>query len=428
MKRLSWEIILAGLFFVAIAIYLLGKPSGGPDKGPTAEKTPEEPSPPDKPSPIQVIDVENLKELAQLEELRKLQSIESEDQTESLKRLKELAHLIPSETRDEFLTEIDNALREFSDGDIRINFDSDDQLIIINREFDSLEQGAWGETSPGVYTYINEFDATDISEASISIPSGSITIVGTNEKNAKFTVQASGQIDSKEDLVSKITTTSSIGNDEANFLLENTSTSNEINLQLQATLYIPENMELSANTNGGHIEVTNIIGDQVYETGGGHINLNRLKGDVIAISGGGHLTAEDISGDITMKSVGGHLIVKNCDGDATLDTKGGNIEIKNITGEIVSSTQGGNILISLIQLVDDITAQTFAGNVQISIPSNSNADIQIEASNTVEFNGFSSNAFQGNKSKSKAEGELNGGGDEILAYTKHGKVIINGNE
>lgn len=428
MKRFSWEIILAGLFFVAISIYLIGKPSNGNDDAPFADKTPTEPTKPHQPSSVHVIDVQNIKELAQLKELREQQSDENVDQTENLKRLKELAHLIPDEARDEFLTEIDNVLREFSDGDIQINFDTDDALIIINREYDNLEQEAWGETSPGVYTYINEFDASEISESSITLPGGSITIVGTNEKMAKLTVQASGQISSKEDLASKIATSSSISDNKAIFLLENISQSSDVNLQFQATLYVPEVMELSTYTKGGHINVTNIIGDQVYETGGGHINLNRVTGDVVAVSGGGHVSAEEVSGDITLKSVGGHLLLKDCVGDATLTTKGGNIEIENVTGEIMSSTQGGNITIALEQVIEDITAETFAGNVKISIPSMAKANIELEASNAVELIGFSFNAFDGNKLKNKTSGTLNGGGIEIIAFTKYGKVSIIANE
>lgn len=426
MKRLSWEIILTGLFFVAIALYLLGKPSGEYHEGPIASNEPNAPKPPSTPSSVHVIDIESLKELALLKEL---ESSEDGDQAESLRKLKSLAHLIPSEARDEFLTEIDNVLKELSNGDIKINFDSDDQLIIVNRDYDNLKLDAWGETSPGVYTFMSEFDASDITEASITLPGGSITIVGTNENNARFTVQASGQISSKEDLTSKVRTISNIGKDRAIFSLETDEySSDNLNIQLQATLYIPENMELSTSTKSGHIEVTNIIGDQVYETGGGHIKLNRVKGDIIAISGGGHVSAVEVSGDITMKSVGGHLTLKKCDGDATLDTKGGNIEIKDVKGEIISSTQGGNILIALSELMDDITAETSAGNIQIFIPSNSSAEIEIEASNSVELNGFSFSAFDGNKSKNKATGKLNNGGPDVIAFTKYGKVIITGNE
>ncbi len=426
MKRLSWEIILSGLIFVAIALYLLGKPSGEYNEGPTANNEPNAPTPPTTPSPVHVIDIESLKELAVLEEL---ESTEDVDQAEGLRKLKSLAHLIPSEARDEFLTEIDNVLKELSNSDININFDSDDQLIIVNRDFDNLKLDAWGETSPGVYTFISEFEASDISEASISLPGGSITIIGTNDNNARFTVQASGQISSKEDLASKIRTISNLENDRAIFSLEtDENSSDDLNIQLQSTLYVPANMELSTFTKAGHIEVTNINGDQVYETGGGHIKLNRVTGDIIAVSGGGHVTAVEVSGDITMKSVGGHLTLNKCDGDATLDTKGGNIDIKDVTGEIISSTQGGNILIALNKLSDDITAETSAGNIQIFIPTNSNAEIEIEASNSVDLNGFSFSAFDGSKSKNKAAGKLNNGGPEIIAYTKYGKVIITGNE
>ncbi len=426
MKRFSWEIVLAGLFFVAVALYLIGKPSNNNNDDPTASATPTAPNPPNTPSPVSVIDIEGLKELATLNELRDLESLQGLDQAEDLRKLKALAHLIPAEARDEFLTEIDNVLREFSNGDIQINFDSKDQLIIVKREYDNLEQGKWSETSPGIYTFLNEFDASNISSTSVSLYGGSITIVGTSEKNAKFTVQASGQISSEADLRSKIETFSSMEDNEAVFYLKSIGNPVGLNLQLQATLYIPENMELTTHTDAGHIEATNINGDQLYETGGGHIKLNRVKGDVVAVSGGGHVSIDEVTGDVTMRSSGGHLTLNNCVGDATLDTKGGNIEIKEVTGEIISSTLGGNISIFLKKLIDDITAETSAGNVQISIPTSSGADIDLQASNSVELNGFSSTAFDGSKTKSKAKGELNGGGPEVLAYTKHGQVVVNG--
>ena len=142
MKRFSWEIILAGLFFVAVAIFLLGKPSSkGNDDGPATAQGVNVPTPPNSPSPVRVIDVESLKELAALKELKKLENIKDGDQAENLRKLKALAHLIPSDARDEFLTEIDNVIRELSNEDIHINFDSNDKLLIINREYENLEQG-----------------------------------------------------------------------------------------------------------------------------------------------------------------------------------------------------------------------------------------------------------------------------------------------
>lgn len=429
MKRLSWEIILAGLFFVAIALYLLGKPSqnGGDDRGSaTAENIPVKPTPPAPPNQVHVIDLDNLEELASLEELRELESLKELNDVENLKKLKELAHLIPAEARDEFLTEIDNVVREWSNDGVRINFELDDKLIVVNREYDNVEEGKWGNTSPGVYTFLNEFDASQITTSSVKIPSGSISIIGTKEKTAKFTVQASGQISSKEELNSMISTFSKIEDGEASFLLENTGDKETQNIQIQATLYIPETMELVTKTGGGHIDATNITGDQLYETGGGHIKLNHVKGDIIAVTGGGHVKVEDAEGDVTLKSAGGHLSLKNSTGDATLDTKGGNIDLKEVNGDIIASTLGGNIMLSYKNsFTNDATLETSAGNIQIWLPKSSGADIELQGSTGVELIGFS---VTGTQTKTKVYGKINQGGPEIIGYSKYGKVTLSGND
>ncbi len=426
MKRISWEIVLAGLFFVAIALYLIEIPSGGDDSGgATAENAPQEPTPP-TPNQVHVIDLENLEELAALEELQKLENLNEIDNAESLQKLKALAHLIPTEARDEILTEIDNVLRELSDENIHINFEMDDKLLVINREYENTVQGEWENTSPGVYTFLNEFDATSITSTSVKIPSGSITVIGTKDKMAKFTVQASGQISSKEDLISKLNTTSIIDDGEARFVLENVNENGWNNIQLQTTLYIPENMELVTNTGGGHIEATNINGDQIYETGGGHIKINKVTGDILAVSGGGHVKVEDADGDVTLKSEGGHLVLKNCTGDASLNTKGGNIDAKEIHGEVIASTQGGNIMLIYREpITNDATLETSAGNIQIWMPKISNATVELQGSNAVELQGFT---VEGSRTKTKVTGKINQGGPEIIGFSKYGKVTLAGND
>ncbi len=426
MKKFSWEIILAGLFFVALALYLIGKPSNNDDDFGTtrADNVPVEPTPP--PPPPGQVTVIDLEELASLRELEELQNLSEISDAESLEKLRALAKLIPTEARDEMLTEIDKVLRELSDEKIQIDFEMDDKMIVINRKFDNVESGEWGNTSPGVYTFLNEFDASSISSSSINLPSGSINIVGTNDIKAKFTVQASGQISSEEDLKSKIRAISVFEDGEANFVLENLDETNTSNIHLQATLYIPERMEISSNTGGGHIEVINIKGDQVYETGGGHIKLHKVKGDIVAVSGGGHVQVDDADGDVTLRSAGGHLILKNCTGEATLDTKGGNIEAKDIKGDVIASTQGGNImLIYNTTITSDATLETSAGNIQIWMPKTSGADIELQASSAVELKGFTVN---GSQSKTKVKGTINQGGPDIIGFSKFGKVTLSGND
>ncbi len=420
MKKLSWEIVLAGLLFIAVAIYLIGKPSGN-DYDDYADAAPEAaPTPPDKPSPVHVIDLENLAELSALEELEKLSELED------LEKLKDLAHLIPNEVRDDFLTELDVALRELSEEKISISFEKDDKLIVINTEYDEESIGAWSNTSPGVYTYVNEIDASNITSSAISVPQGSIKIVGSNEQNARFTIQASGQINSIEELSSQIQGVAAITNQEAIFSVEYLDNASTKNIQIQTTLYLPETIPLVASSGGGHIEATNIHASQTYETGGGHIKLSNLKGDVIAISGGGHISLEEAEGDVTMKTSGGHLTLKKNSGDAYLDTEGGNIEVKEVNGEVTASTNGGNIILVYREAIsNDATLQTSAGNIQIWMPKFSTASVMLEASNAVELKGFT---VDGTVSKKQAKGTINNGGPEITGFSKYGKVTLAGND
>ncbi|RNC84708.1 MAG: hypothetical protein ED557_06940 [Balneola sp.] len=421
MKKLSWEIVLAGFLFIAIAIYLSGKPSGNDyDDHTDAAPAPTAPTPPDKPSPVHVIDLENLSELSALAELEKISELED------LEKLKTLAHLIPNEVRDEFLTEVDVALKELSDSKIEISFDQDDKIIVINTSYDEASKGVWSNTSPGIYTYVNELDVSNITSTAISLPQGSVKIVGSSEETAKFTIQASGKIKSIEELNSHIQGIAKVNDREAIFSMEYLDGEPIENIQIQATLYIPETIPLVVNSGGGHIEATNIHADQTYETGGGHIKLNKLKGEVIAVSGGGHISVIEADGDVTLKTSGGHLVLKNCSGDATLKTDGGNIDVKEVAGEIMASTNGGNVqLIYNRPITNDATLETSAGNVLVWMPKSSQASVMLEASSAVELKGFIVN---GEVSKTKAKGTINDGGAEIIGFSKYGKVTLAGND
>ena len=424
MKKVSWEIIIAGLFFVGVAIYLLGKPPV--HKATTrvsAIEKPDTPPPPPKPSQVHVIDLQQLESLSNLKELEELEKLED---LKHLEKLKDLAHLIPAQTRDEFLTEIDKAVREYSNDEVSINIDLNDKLIVVNRDFSDAVPGTWTKTSPGVFTYFNEFDASSISSAALDIPFGSISVVGTREPTGKFTVQASGDINSVTDLQAQFSASANVTGEKAAFIITQDSTSDFLNVQLQVTLYIPEATALAANTSAGHIEVTNLRGEQVFETGGGHIKLARINGKVTAVSEGGHIYLNNSEGDFMLRSAGGHIFAKNCVGKTVLSTTGGNVEAKNVDGEIIASTNGGNVMVFVNKAGHDITAETSAGNVVISIPSGTAANIEAKASSSVDISGIN---FEGNKSKTQARGLINGGGNiDITAYSKFGNVVIKKND
>ena len=427
MKRISWEIILAGLFFVGVAIYLIGRPSESDNSVRVSVADVPAPPEPPKPDKVHVIDLNRLEAISSVKaELKELEALQNKDNLKNLEQLKELAHLIPAQARDEFLTEIDKALRDLSDDEISINFDMKDNLIVVNRDY-NVEEGKWSLTSPGVYTYQYVFDASRLESSAIDLPYGSIMIVGTNEPNAKLTIQASGQIDSESDLNSQLSTFTVVNSESATFKVSPNSDTRSQNIQLQATLNLPENMSVTATTESGHLEITNISGDQVYKTGGGHIKLSRIGGDVSAYTSGGNIRLDNSNGDFDIRSDGGHIQAKNSTGDLNLITQGGNIDISEIKGEFSAVTKsGGNITVNQSVVNNDMVMETAAGSITINIPSATVADVKLKASASVEVIGI---PFDGTKTSNWMNGSLNGGGKlDIVAVSKLGKVLIKKND
>jgi hypothetical protein len=427
MKRFSWEIVLAGLLFVFVAIYLMGRtsPDSSYEREVRATQMQEPPEPPKPPTNVQVIDLQNLKELEELKHLSELEQLNQLDRVETLQSLKEVAHLLPSETRDEFLTELDQAIRELSNDEVKIDINLDDNIIVLNRDVD-VQEGSWTLTSPGVYTYLSTFDASEINSASINLPTGNITIIGTRDSTARFSVEASGQIDNDDQLSKKLVAQSVLDGNEVTLAVSASDNFYQQNIQLQATIYVPENIEVSGTTKAGHIEITNLHGDQTFETGGGHIKLKKVHGDIVAVTRGGHMWLEDGSGELTFNSTGGHLSVNKFSGEVSLKTAGGNIEINDVDGEITCATSGGNIGIDLKKAEYDITAETSAGNIQIAIPSSTSAEIDLKGSTGVEVNGLTlSDAL---KTKTRVKGVINDGRSDIIAFTKYGNVLLKSND
>ncbi|MEQ9263763.1 MAG: DUF4097 family beta strand repeat-containing protein [Balneolaceae bacterium] len=420
MKKFSWEIIVAGLLFIFVALYLIGKPSKEEAESTAAVAVVPTPEDAAEPTPVRTIDLKNLEELAALKELENVELNEEE----LLKSLKGMAHLLPSEVREEFQEEIEKALSEITDEDISINLDLDGSQIVLNRNM-HMEQGKWSSTSPGVYSYLNEFDASSVEDVVLKLPYGSITVVGSTDNKSSLVLHASGQVSSTQDLEAHLSPDFKVTDSEAVFKIEPRGSTHEHNIQLQAILSIPENIELVVETSTGHIETSNIQGEQVYKTGGGHMKLNNIQGDVTAISEGGHITIKDCSGEFLVRSGGGHLKASNCTGEMLLKTSGGNIEALNVDGELAASTQGGNIIISMKNFTDDLTAETSAGNIQIALPSSTNADIELKASSLVEVSGIT---FDGTKQKTNLKGTLNSGGSDIIAFSKYGQVTVKSND
>jgi TonB family protein len=108
--------------------------------------------------------------------------------------------------------------------------------------------------------------------------------------------------------------------------------------------------------NDGHVEAK-------FETEGGHIQVQEVLGDLRAFTAGGHIVAGDVSGDASLRSGGGHIRVAKIGGRAELQTDGGNITVSHAGSFVNVRTGGGQIDFGEVR--GSVHAQTAGGGIRI---------------------------------------------------------------
>jgi TonB family protein len=101
-------------------------------------------------------------------------------------------------------------------------------------------------------------------------------------------------------------------------------------------------------TEGGHIQVQDVVGDLSAFTGGGHINVGNVTGDATLRSGGGHIRAGQIGGRAELDTDGGNITVGHAGSFVSVRTGGGQIDFGEVRGSVRAQTAGGGIRIMYV--------------------------------------------------------------------------------
>lgn len=232
---------------------------------------------------------------------------------------------------------------------------------------------------------------------------------------------------------------------------------------------------LDAKTSGGDVDLIDLSGTMNIKTSGGDITLVGGKKEIDLKTSGGSISVKNVAGTLSAKTSGGDIQTQNCEGNITLQTSGGDITLQNLKGTIEAGTSGGDIEGNA--LLDSVMLHTSGGNIQLKDiqgvldAKTSGGDIDVEITTTdftkphsVQLHtsggdidltlpakipatilaeiilGRSSQLKQYDISsdfpltKNKVEengnqiirsqGEINGGGDQILLKTSGGNIRI----
>jgi TonB family protein len=96
-------------------------------------------------------------------------------------------------------------------------------------------------------------------------------------------------------------------------------------------------------TQGGHIQVLDVVGDITAFTAGGHISVGSIAGDASLRTGGGHVRAVRIGGRANLETVGGNITVAHTGNFVNVRTGGGQIDFGEVRGSVHAQTGGGGI-------------------------------------------------------------------------------------
>lgn len=206
-------------------------------------------------------------------------------------------------------------------------------------------------------------------------------------------------------------------------------------------------------TNLGDVRVSQVDGDVDIFTGSGKVQLGMVTGSAKVISKGGPLHFGEILGRVDASTVAGDILIDTMRSGGTLHTKGGTIRVLYTSGptQIVSSggdiivrqtkaplraeTTSGDITVTIDRnsKSETIDATTFKGNIVVYLNRKLAADIDAtiltdrpdDHSILSDLPGLAiSKSQQGTKTRIRATGKINGGGQLITLQASGGDIRI----
>jgi DUF4097 and DUF4098 domain-containing protein YvlB len=204
----------------------------------------------------------------------------------------------------------------------------------------------------------------------------------------------------------------------------------------------------------GDVSVPEIRGSADVFTGAGHVQLPRVTGSLKVFSQGGPLSFGDIGGEIDASTWAGDISIDRARSGGTVTTRGGTIHILLVNGPMRLMSAGGDITVrrttapvtarttsgDIAVVIDSravsesVDARTEKGNVIIHIPVNFSADVDAtiitsDPDNDVflsDLPGLSISKEQigGGKTRVRATGKLNKGGERLLLEAINGDIRI----
>lgn len=186
------------------------------------------------------------------------------------------------------------------------------------------------------------------------------------------------------------------------------------------TVYLTKHPRVSVKYD---ISVPEHVVVKQISTSNGAIKLEGTQGDVLAETSNGEIEIESVVGDVEAKTSNGKIEVKHIDGYVTTKTSNGAIEIEEVAGIVSAQTSNGKIRAEIPEVQENIRIETSNGAIELYIPSNLHANIEMKTSNgkiavkDIEI-------ITSEISKTALKGRIGNGGKRIDIKTSNGSIEL----
>jgi DUF4097 and DUF4098 domain-containing protein YvlB len=195
---------------------------------------------------------------------------------------------------------------------------------------------------------------------------------------------------------------------------------------MEIEVRMPKDADLHINSNDGGIRADAVNGHIVIHTDDGSIKASQLAGTVDLSSHDGSIRVDAVKGDLKIRTDDGSISGEHLDGRCEAATSDGSVRVdgrfdalnlRSDDGSVVARVESGSAPTSPWQL------RTSDGSVHLTIPADFKANLNASSNNgsvTLE----PPVKVDGDVSRSRVQGAMNGGGPEVLIHTSSGSIHV----
>ena len=194
--------------------------------------------------------------------------------------------------------------------------------------------------------------------------------------------------------------------------------------KIRVRIRVPETYSLDLRTGGGAIQIEDLGGSVSARTSGGSIELEGAVGSVDLRTSGGSIRVEEVEGDVTLRTSGGTVDASDVTGRIEARTSGGAIRLRDVGGPVLARTSGGPILVRFSGAPEG-SLETSGGSIEAEFPEDEGVDLDARTSGG-RVHIEEPLRLSGRMERSRADGEINGGGAELQIRTSGGNIRIRG--